>query len=126
MRSLRNSVSVAIALAAAGLAMSAPQASAEIGTSVIIAGGGLSNGFGTGCTYSVVANSTSTLGMNFYDNGVWFAATQASSSPKTHTGAWTPATTGTHTIRVTQGEDAKDIVLTVGTGINGGSSCLVI
>lgn len=126
MRNLRKSVSAAIVLAAAGLAFSAPQASAEIGAQVMIAGGGLSNGFGTGCGYQVVANSTSGAGMNFYDNDVWFGATQGSPSPKTHVAKWTPATTGTHTIRITQNDDVKTIVLTVGTGINGGSSCLVI
>ncbi|WP_330184662.1 hypothetical protein OHB26_14340 [Nocardia sp. NBC_01503] len=126
MGNLFKSVPVAIALAAAGVALNTPQASAEIGTSVIIAGGGLSNGFGTGCTYNVVANSTSWSGMNFFDNGVQFAATPDVSAPTTRTASWTPRTTGTHTLVVTQGEDSKTIVLTVGTGINGGSSCFVI
>lgn len=126
MRNLRNAVPVVIALAAVGLGLNAPQASAEIGTQIMIAGGGLSNGYGTGCQYSVVANSSSALGMDFYDNGVWFAASEGSQTPKTHHGAWTPATTGTHVIVVTQGEDSKTIPVTVGTGINGGSSCLVL
>ncbi|MFE7796654.1 hypothetical protein [Nocardia sp. NPDC057440] len=126
MRSLRNSVSVVIALAAAGVALNAPQASAEIGVQVMIAGGGLSNGFGTGCSYDVVANGATGVGMNFYDNGVLFAATEGSPTPKTHVARWAPATAGTHTILVDQNGDAKTVVLTVGTGINAGSSCLVI
>jgi len=126
MRNLRNSVSVAIALAAAGVALNAPQASAEIGVQVMIAGGGLSNGFGTGCSYEVVANGSTGAGMEFYDNGVLFAATQGSPTPKTHVARWAPATAGTHTILVDQNGDAKTVVLTVGTGINAGSSCLVI
>ncbi|MFI9505600.1 hypothetical protein [Nocardia sp. NPDC052566] len=126
MRNLRNSVSAAIVLAGAGLVLSAPQASAEIGARVVIAGGGLSNGVGTGCAYEVVATGATGAGMNFYDNGALFAATQASSAPKTHTARWTPATPGTHTILVTQNDDSKTIVLTVGTGINAGSSCLVL
>ncbi|MEV6274322.1 hypothetical protein [Nocardia sp. NPDC051832] len=126
MSKLRNTASFAIAIAATGLALAAPQASAEIGTSVIIAGGGLSNGYGTGCTYNVVANSNSTARIDVTDNGVWIGASEGSPSPKTHTIKWTPATPGTHTLLVTQGQDSKTIVLTVGTGINGGSSCLVI
>ncbi|MEC3916017.1 hypothetical protein [Nocardia sp. CDC160] len=126
MSSLRNSASAAILLSAAGLILAAPQASAEIGTQVLIAGGGLSNGFGTGCTYSVIANSSSGAGMNFFDNGVWFARTDDSPTPKTHVASWTPTTVGTHTILVTQNDDSKTIVLAVGTGINGGSSCLVL
>ncbi|MFD0365478.1 hypothetical protein ACFQZZ_28920 [Nocardia sp. GCM10030253] len=126
MRNLRNSVSVGVALAAAGLVLNAPQASAEIGVRVVIAGGGLSNGFGTGCGYQVVANGNTGAGMDFYDNGVWFAATEGSPSPKTHVATWIPATAGTHTILVTQNGDAKTVVHTVGTGINAGSSCLVI
>ncbi|WP_107654872.1 hypothetical protein [Nocardia suismassiliense] len=125
MGSLRNSVPIAVAVAA-GLALSAPQASAEIGTRVVIAGGGLTNGFGTGCAYQVVATGNSSAGMNFYDNGVWFAATEGSPNPKTHVANWTPQTTGAHTILVTQHGDSKTIPLHVGTGINGGSSCLVI
>ncbi|MEV0250223.1 hypothetical protein AB0H76_26745 [Nocardia sp. NPDC050712] len=123
---LRNTASIAAALAAAALAFGAPSASAEIGTSVIIAGGGLSNGFGTGCTYNVVANSGAPGNIDFYDNGVLFSTSPGSPTPKTHTARWTPATTGTHTLLVTQDGDSKTIVLTVGTGINGGSSCLVI
>ena len=126
MSTLRNTAATAIAVAAAGLILSAPQASAEIGTSVIIAGGGLSNGYGTGCTYNVVANSNNTARLDVSDNGVWIGASEGSTGPKTHTVKWTPATTGTHTLLVTQGEDSKTIVLTVGTGINGGSSCLVV
>ncbi|WP_194817024.1 hypothetical protein [Nocardia sp. XZ_19_385] len=126
MSKLRNTASVAFAIAAAGLALAAPQASAEIGTSVIIAGGGLSNGYGTGCTYSVIANSNSTARLDVADNGVLIGSSEGSSSPKTHNVKWTPATPGTHTLLVTQGADSKNIVLTVGTGINGGSSCLVI
>ncbi|GAB2653202.1 hypothetical protein [Nocardia goodfellowii] len=126
MSKLRNTAATAIAIAAAGLALAAPQASAEIGTSVIIAGGGLSNGFGTGCTYNVIANSNNTARVDVSDNGVWIGASEGSPSPKTHTIKWTPATTGTHTLLVTQGADSKTIVLNVGTGINGGSSCLVI
>ncbi|MEU0539198.1 hypothetical protein [Nocardia sp. NPDC005978] len=126
MSNLRTSVSAAIALTAAGVALGAPQASAEIGARVVIAGGGFSNGFGTGCTYSVIANGATGAGMDFYDNGVLFAATQGASEPKTHVVNWTPATTGTHAIQVTQNGDSKTIMLTVGTGINGGSSCLVI
>ncbi|MFF2550885.1 hypothetical protein ACFVUS_07775 [Nocardia sp. NPDC058058] len=126
MRNLRNALPVTIALAAAGVALTAPQASAEIGSQVIIAGGGLSNGYGTGCTYAVTANSASTAGMDFYDNGAWFAATQGSPTPKTHVANWTPATPGTHILQIVQNGDTKTIPLTVGTGINGGSSCLVI
>ncbi|MGW0248266.1 hypothetical protein ACWDYH_16710 [Nocardia goodfellowii] len=126
MSKLRNTAATAIAIAAAGLALAAPQASAEIGTSVIIAGGGLSNGFGTGCTYNVIANSNNTARVDVSDNGVWIGASEGSPTPKTHTIKWTPATTGTHTLLVTQGADSKTIVLNVGTGINGGSSCLVI
>jgi hypothetical protein len=74
----------------------------------------------------VVATGNTGAGMSFYDNGVWFAASEGSPSPKTHTATWIPATPGTHTILVTQNEDAKTIDLTVGTGINAGSSCLVI
>ncbi|MEV0294797.1 hypothetical protein [Nocardia sp. NPDC050710] len=126
MGKLRNSVPVAIVAAVAGLAMSAPQASAEIGTQVLIAGGGLSNGYGTGCTYKVLANSKSPAGMKFYDNGVLFGSTPDGPDVKTHSADWTPQTPGTHTIQVVQAPDAKTIVLTVGTGINAGSSCLVI
>ncbi|GAB4585686.1 hypothetical protein [Nocardia sp. IFM 10818] len=125
MGNLRIAGSIAIGLAV-GVGFNAPQAAAEIGAQVMIAGGGLSNGFGTGCNYQVVANSSSGAGMNFYDNGVWFGATQGSSSPKTHVAPWTPATTGTHAILITQDGDSKTIMLTVGTGINAGSSCLVI
>lgn len=89
-------------------------------------GGGLSNGFGTGCSYEVVANGATGVGMEFYDNGVLFAATEGSPTPKTHVARWAPATAGTHTILVNQNGDAKTVVLTVGTGINAGSSCLVI
>ncbi|WP_156910451.1 hypothetical protein [Nocardia mangyaensis] len=126
MRSVRKFAAAAIAVAAAGLVVGAPQASAEIGARVVIEGGGLSNGFGTGCAYTVAATANSGAGMDFYDNGVWFAATEGSSSPKTHTARWVPATPGTHTLLITQNGDAKTIVLTVGTGINAGSSCLVI
>ncbi|MGV9414365.1 hypothetical protein ACWDOP_31065 [Nocardia sp. NPDC003693] len=126
MRNLRNSVSAAIALSAAGVVLGAPQASAEIGARVVIAGGGLSNGFGTGCTYQVVATGNTGAGMEFFDNGVRFAATEGSDAPKTHVANWIPATVGTHAIEVTQGGESKVIMLTVGTGINGGSSCLVI
>ncbi|WP_282776855.1 MULTISPECIES: hypothetical protein [unclassified Nocardia] len=125
-KNLRTLISTAIGLAAVGMVSTAPQAAAEIGARVVIAGGGLSNGFGTGCAYEVVATGDTGAGMDFYDNGVWFAATPAAPEPKTHVATWIPATPGTHTIRVTQNGAAKDIVLTVGTGINAGSSCLVI
>ncbi|RJO77603.1 hypothetical protein D5S18_07630 [Nocardia panacis] len=128
MRNLRKPVFAAIALGAAGLILGAPQASAEIGSQVVMAGGGLSlpGGYGTGCTYQVLGNSSSHSGMNFYDNGVLFAATPGSPTPKTHSANWTPSTTGTHTILITQDDDSKTMVLNVGNGINGGSSCLVL
>ncbi|MGF6888195.1 hypothetical protein ABIA39_006714 [Nocardia sp. GAS34] len=126
MKSVHHSVAAAVALAAAGVTLNAPQASAEIGARVVIAGGGLSNGFGTGCSYQVVANGSTGSGMNFYDNGVRFATTEGSPTPKTHVAYWTPTTTGTHTILITQGRDTRTVVLTVGNGINAGSSCLVI
>jgi hypothetical protein len=130
MGNLRNSFSVAIMLAAAGVALNAPQASAEIGTQVVLAGGGLGNGYGTGCDYLVLTTGGSGARQDFYDNGVWFGTTEGiptpGPNPKTHGAKWTPATTGTHTILITENQDSKTIVLTVGTGINGGSSCLVI
>ncbi|MFE3192449.1 hypothetical protein ACFXHA_25795 [Nocardia sp. NPDC059240] len=123
---LRHSIPAAVAVVATGAMLNAPTASAEIGAQVVIAGGGLSNGFGTGCTYQVVANGTGPSGMTFSDNGIQFATTEGSPTPKTQTANWTPTTPGTHTILITQADTTKTIVLTVGTGVNAGSSCLVL
>ncbi|GAB2508649.1 hypothetical protein [Nocardia heshunensis] len=123
---LRHSIPVVVAFAAAGALLNAPTASAEIGAQVLIAGGGFSNGFGTGCTYQVIANGTGPSGMTFYDNGTQFATTEGSPTPKTQTANWTPTTPGPHTLLITQADTTKTIALTVGTGINAGSSCLVI
>ncbi|MFD6157458.1 hypothetical protein ACFWF7_20735 [Nocardia sp. NPDC060256] len=124
MRNLRRSMSVTIALAAVGVAWNAPAASAEIGIQVVIASGVIGTGYGTGCTYSVVANGTDPEGMNFYDNGLRFAITPGGNT--TQVARWTPATVGTHEIVITQSNDSKSIMLTVGTGINTGSVCQAI
>ncbi|AYF72856.1 hypothetical protein D7D52_02095 [Nocardia yunnanensis] len=117
-------MSVAIALAAVGAAWNAPAASAEIGVQLMISDGVIGTGFGTGCTYSVVAYGTELDAMSFYDNGLRFAVTPGGQS--TQVARWTPTTVGTHEIKITQSFDSKSIMLTVGTGLNAGSVCQAI
>ncbi|WP_405166705.1 hypothetical protein OG203_17365 [Nocardia sp. NBC_01499] len=121
---MRSSLSVTIALAVVGVAWSAPAASADIGVQVVIASGVIGTGYGTGCTYSVVANGTDPEAMSFYDNGLRFAVTPGGQT--TQVARWTPTTVGTHEIRITQSNDYKSVMVTVGTGINAGSVCQAI
>ncbi|MFG1792321.1 hypothetical protein [Nocardia sp. NPDC049149] len=127
MGNLRKTVPVALVLAAAGLVMNAPQSVAATGisASVVYAGGGISNGIGTGCNYLAIANTNNGDHVAFYDNGVWFAG--ANRVPdKSFSATWIPATPGQHTILTTNGSESATVTLDVRPGINLGSSCAVI
>lgn len=83
-----DTLSITIALAAVAAAWSVPTASADIGVQVDIAGGVIDTGYGTGCTYSVVANGRDPSSMSFYDNGIRFAVTPGGKT--TRVAQWTP------------------------------------
>ncbi|WP_069167893.1 hypothetical protein [Nocardia altamirensis] len=126
MGNLRKTVPAALVLAAAGLVMNAPQsAAAELGLGIVHAGGGFANGTGTGCGYLAIANTKIGDHVDFYDNGVWFAGVDRLPE-RSFAATWIPATPGSHTLSATNGSETATLTVQVGTGINLGSSCLVI
>lgn len=131
MRKFRQTVPVVVlAAAAAGVIGTASPAAADVAVSV---SPGMSNGFGTGCTYevrAVVGNDS--YSTRFLDNGELIPGSDRSDAyfPDRATAAqkWTPKTTGAHVItaEVRGTGEVVSITVDVRSGINLGSACVVI
>ncbi|WP_067722868.1 hypothetical protein [Nocardia yamanashiensis] len=128
-KAVRRFAPIAVfASAAAGLIAAAPQAAAHTITAVAVAPG-LGGGYGTGCTYQVSATvDEDAYRITFIDNGYPIrGGGNLQVSGNTASLAWTPGTTGSHTITAlfTVGDQAPaSITVQVnGAGTNLGSSC---
>ncbi|MBF6329266.1 hypothetical protein [Nocardia transvalensis] len=117
-----------IAATAGALIIAAPQAAANRVSLGI--GQGLSNGYGTGCTYILTATADRDAHRTiFLDNGREIRGGEKNVSGNTVTQTWTPATPGQHvlTAKVIVGDLAEtSISVQVGNGVNLGSACAVL
>lgn len=119
----------AVAVTAAGAMMFAPTAAADV--TVAPSAGGSSGTYGTGCPVTLTANVTAPdaipAAVTFLDNGagIGIGTTDGAGNASVQ---WTPGTTGQHTIIARYGGfgPSAQTVVNVGTGINAGSSCIVL
>ena len=118
----------------AGLAvavLTAPTASAGV-TSINVAPGASfgSTPYGTGCSYTITATvNDNAAPVYFYDNNLPIGTGPASVSGAAATVTWTPTTPGSHVLVAYQFVNPpfdKTTQVTVGNGINLGSSCVVL
>ena len=121
-----NRPATVASLVAAAVLLLPGQASATV-TKLEIQQGN-SNGFGTSCTYTVTASTTTDDPVVFSDlGGANFTPLPViTATGGSATVGWTPTTPGPHLITATQGDNIQTIPLNVGTGVSTGStSCRV-
>ena len=122
---MRRPVIVAC-IAAAAVLLTSNSASAEV-TKLDIRQGN-SNGYGTNCRYTVTATTTSDVPVTFTDiAGATFSPLPViTPTGDSATVSWIPNAPGPHLITASQGDNVQTLPLTVGMGVNTGStSCRV-
>ncbi|MFD3592430.1 hypothetical protein ACFWU5_06845 [Nocardia sp. NPDC058640] len=118
---------------AATVGLAAPPASADA-ISVTVDPGfsiGLTTSFGMGCSYKVTAAVSGLDNIVYFTDeggGASFNPNYVTSNSGIAETTWTPATPGIHTIRAVHfsGGGPAATIVTVGTGINTGSGCVVL
>ncbi|MGW2665698.1 hypothetical protein ACWCW7_32510 [Nocardia tengchongensis] len=113
--------------AAAVLVLAAPDAAAYVSSVNIATGTSIGGGYGTNCAYTVTVNGSPNEYVWLYDS------TAATFNPQqfslgtggTATSSWTPTSTGTHYVQAWTYNGSQWAVVTVNTGINLGSACVV-
>ncbi|MFE5286167.1 hypothetical protein ACFRAQ_14485 [Nocardia sp. NPDC056611] len=113
--------------AAAALVLGAPDASAYVSSVTIATGTSIGGGYGTNCAYTVTVNGSPNEYVWLYDSAsATFSPQQFSlGSGGTATSSWTPTSTGTHYVQAWTYNGSQWATVTVGTGINLGSACVV-
>ena len=122
-----------LALAAATTLLFAPHAAAKPTSITVHPGSSIgSTPYGTGCSYDVSAVVDAAGPVHFYTrllpDGEWTEFnTINATGPGTVRVTWTPTETGEIVVNANQaGVGASAPPVTVGTGINTGSSCIVL
>ncbi|MFE3103273.1 hypothetical protein [Nocardia tengchongensis] len=113
--------------AAAALVLAAPDAAAYVSSVNIATGTSIGGGYGTNCAYTVTVNGSPNEYVWLYDSNA------ASFNPQqfglgtggTATSSWTPTSTGTHYVQAWTYNGSQWATVTVNTGINLGSACVV-
>ncbi|MGV9667444.1 hypothetical protein [Nocardia niigatensis] len=118
------------AAAAAALVLAAPDAGAYV-TSVTVSNGSaisLGGGHGTNCSYTLTVNGSPNEYVWLYDSvSATFNPQQFSlGSGGTATSTWTPTATGIHYVQAWSYNGSQWATVTVKTGMNLGSACVVI
>ncbi|APA98850.1 hypothetical protein [Nocardia seriolae] len=115
------------AAASAALVLAAPDASAYVSSVNISSGSSIGGGYGTTCSYTVTVNGSPYEYVWLYDSNTATFGTQQFSlgSGGTGTSSWTPSSTGVHFVQAWSYNGSQFAVVTVRTGINLGSACIV-
>lgn len=115
------------AASAAALVIAAPGAQAYVTNVTVSSGSSIGGGYGTNCSYTVTVNGSPNESIWLYDsNSSTFSPQQFSlGTGGTATSSWTPTATGTHYVQAWSYNGSQWANLTVKTGINLGSACIV-
>ncbi|WP_405494757.1 hypothetical protein [Nocardia sp. NBC_00511] len=115
------------AAGAAALVVAAPGASAYVSSVTVSSGSSIGGGYGTNCSYTVTVNGSPNEYVWLYDsNSATFSPQQFSlGTGGTATSSFTPTSTGTHYVQAWSYNGSQWALLTVKTGINLGSACIV-
>lgn len=122
-----------LGLAAATMLLTAPSAAADVNSVTVHPGpAGSSAQYGTGCTYEVSAEVTAAGPVDFLvrpaASGTWTKISTVDAAGRgTVKTNWTPNQTGDFVLSAVQARVGKDAPpVTVGNGINLGSSCIAV
>ncbi|GAB2512773.1 hypothetical protein [Nocardia heshunensis] len=113
--------------AGAALVLTAPDAGAYVTSVTVATGSSIGGGYGTNCSYTVTVNGSPNEYVWLYDSASGSFNPQQFSlgSGGTATSSWTPTATGQHYVQAWSYNGSQWALVTVGTGINLGSACVV-
>ncbi|AYF75357.1 hypothetical protein D7D52_17455 [Nocardia yunnanensis] len=128
-RSRKSALTALTTFAAAGaaLVLAAPDAAAYVSGVSVASGTSIGGGYGTNCSYTVTVNGSPNEYVWLYDSAsATFNPQQLSlGSGGSATSSWTPTSTGQHFVQAWSYNGSQWAQVSVGTGINLGSACLV-